>query len=73
MSKMSSHDSFGHLKHKLWPKERLGIDLTSLRVSGVPNIVGKELSFVMISTLMARFLFKGLIGFSFLLHPLAKH
>jgi hypothetical protein len=25
---MGSHDSFGHLKHKLWPKERLGIKLT---------------------------------------------
>jgi hypothetical protein len=22
MSKMGSHDPFGHLKHKLWPKER---------------------------------------------------
>jgi hypothetical protein len=24
---MGSHDSFGHLKHKLWPKERSGIKL----------------------------------------------
>jgi hypothetical protein len=24
---MGSHDSFGHLKHKLWPKERPGIKL----------------------------------------------
>jgi hypothetical protein len=24
---MGSHDSFGHLKHKLWPKERLGVKL----------------------------------------------
>jgi hypothetical protein len=24
MSKMGSHDPFGHLKHKLWPKERPG-------------------------------------------------
>jgi hypothetical protein len=22
MSKMGSHDPFGYLKHKLWPKER---------------------------------------------------
>ncbi len=22
MSKMGSHDPFGHLKHKLWPKEK---------------------------------------------------
>ncbi len=27
MSKMGSHCSFGHLKHKLWPKERPGIKL----------------------------------------------
>jgi hypothetical protein len=27
MSKMGSHDPFGHLKHKLWPKERLGAKL----------------------------------------------
>ncbi len=25
MSKMGSHDPFGHLKHKLWPNERLGV------------------------------------------------
>ncbi len=28
MSKMSSHDSFGHFKHKLCPKERPGVKLT---------------------------------------------
>jgi hypothetical protein len=27
MSKMGSHDPFEHLKHKLWPKEGLGIKL----------------------------------------------
>jgi len=27
MSKMSSHDPFGHLKHKLWPKESRGVKL----------------------------------------------
>jgi hypothetical protein len=27
MSKMGSHYSFGHLKHKLWPKEGLGVEL----------------------------------------------
>jgi hypothetical protein len=27
MSKMGSHDPFGHLKHKLWPKKRSGIKL----------------------------------------------
>jgi hypothetical protein len=27
MSKMGLHDPFGHLKHKLWPKERVGIKL----------------------------------------------
>jgi len=28
MSKMSSHDPFKHLKHKLWPKEGPGVKLT---------------------------------------------
>jgi hypothetical protein len=27
MSKMGLHDPFGHLKHKLWPKERPGVKL----------------------------------------------
>ncbi len=27
MSKMGSHDPFEHLKHKLWPKEKLGVKL----------------------------------------------
>jgi hypothetical protein len=27
MSKMGSHCSFGHLKHKLWAKEGLGVEL----------------------------------------------
>jgi hypothetical protein len=27
MSKMGSHFSFGHLKHKLWPKEGMGVKL----------------------------------------------
>jgi hypothetical protein len=29
MSKMSSHDPFGHLKHKLWSKEGLGVKLSN--------------------------------------------
>jgi hypothetical protein len=28
MSKMGLHDPFGHLKHKLWPKERPKVNLT---------------------------------------------
>jgi hypothetical protein len=28
MYKMGPHDLFGHLKHKLWPKEKSGIKLT---------------------------------------------
>jgi hypothetical protein len=35
MSKVGSHCPFGHLKHKLWPKERLGINPISLRAGGV--------------------------------------
>jgi hypothetical protein len=27
MSRISLHDPFGHLKHKLWPKERPGVNL----------------------------------------------
>jgi hypothetical protein len=27
MFKMGLHDPFGHLKHKLWPKERPGVKL----------------------------------------------
>jgi len=27
MSKMGLHDPFGHVKHKLWPKERSGVKL----------------------------------------------
>jgi len=27
MSEMGSHDPFGHLKHKLWPKEGPGVKL----------------------------------------------
>jgi hypothetical protein len=33
MSKMGSHDPFGHLKHKLWPKEGSGIASISLRAN----------------------------------------
>ncbi len=28
MSKMASHEPFGHLHHKLWSKEGLGVKLT---------------------------------------------
>jgi hypothetical protein len=28
MSKMGSHDPFGLLQHKLWPKEGMGVKLT---------------------------------------------
>jgi hypothetical protein len=53
MIKKCSHDSFGHLKHKLWPKERLVVNLTiwflttkswgiapiSLRAGGIQHTV----------------------------------
>jgi hypothetical protein len=35
MSKMGSHDPFGHLKHKLWPKEGLHTKLWASKVVGV--------------------------------------
>jgi hypothetical protein len=55
MPKMGSHCSFGHLKHKLWPKEgarsrivslipdqkKSGIDPIYLTEDNVPHTVGK--------------------------------
>jgi hypothetical protein len=57
MSKMGSHDPFGHLKHKLWPKEgpevklpiwqfdsrplKVKNRLILLRASGMRHIIGK--------------------------------
>jgi hypothetical protein len=38
MSKMGSHDPFGHLKHKLWPKEGPWIKLP-LKVSNCPKFL----------------------------------
>jgi hypothetical protein len=32
---MSSHCSFGHLKHKLWPKEGPGVKLPGVKLPGV--------------------------------------
>jgi len=31
MSKMALHEPFGHLQHKLWQKERMGVKLESSR------------------------------------------
>ncbi len=30
MFKMGLHDPFGHLKHKLWPKEKAGNQIKNL-------------------------------------------
>ncbi len=38
---MGSHDPFGYLKHKLWPKEGSRIALISWHAGGLPHIVGK--------------------------------
>ncbi len=35
MSKMGSHCSFEHLKHKLWPKEGPGVELPGVRQFGL--------------------------------------
>jgi hypothetical protein len=48
MSKMVFHDPFGHFKHKLWPKEGLGVTPISLCAGGVPHTVGKFLTRVTI-------------------------
>jgi len=37
MSKMGSHFSFGHLKHKLWPKEGPGVKLPVKLVDLTPD------------------------------------
>jgi hypothetical protein len=34
MFKMGSHYSFGYLKHKLWPKEGLGVELPGMLERG---------------------------------------
>jgi hypothetical protein len=44
MSKMGSHDPFGHLKDKLWPKERSGksnwqFDSRPLKIKNCPNFL----------------------------------
>jgi hypothetical protein len=43
MFRMGSHDPFGHLKHKLWPKERSEsnwqFDFPSLKVMNQPNFL----------------------------------
>jgi hypothetical protein len=42
MSKMGLHDPFGYLKHKLWPKERLGVKLFESFVSTISNSIVYE-------------------------------
>jgi hypothetical protein len=37
MFKMGSHDPFGQIKRKLWPKERLGVKLANYRPLKVRN------------------------------------
>jgi hypothetical protein len=41
MSKMGLHDPFGHLKHKLWPKEGSGVPPISWCVGGMRHTIGK--------------------------------
>jgi hypothetical protein len=42
MSKMGSHCSFGHLKHKLWPKEGPGVELPGVRQFWLPTTRSRE-------------------------------
>jgi hypothetical protein len=42
MSKMGSHCSFGHLKHKLWPKEGPGVELSGVRQFWLPTTRSRE-------------------------------
>jgi hypothetical protein len=45
MSKIGSHDPFGYLKHKLWPKKKSKVKLPIapiyLHAGGVPHTIGK--------------------------------
>jgi len=42
MSKMGSHCSFGHLKHKLWPKEGPGVEFPGVRQFWLPTTKSRE-------------------------------
>jgi hypothetical protein len=42
MSKMGSHCSFGHLKHKLLPKEGSGVELPGVRQFWLPTTESRE-------------------------------
>jgi hypothetical protein len=42
MSKMGSHCSFRHLKHKLWPKEGLGVELPGVCQFWFPTTKSRE-------------------------------
>jgi hypothetical protein len=42
MSKMGSHCSFGHLKHKLWAKERPGVELPGVCQFWLPTTNSQE-------------------------------
>jgi len=46
MSKMGLHDPFGHLKHKLWPKERSGVKLSIWLFDSWPLKVGNRHGFL---------------------------
>jgi hypothetical protein len=39
MSGMGSHDPFGYLKHKLWPKERLKVKSQPFKVGNRPDFL----------------------------------
>jgi hypothetical protein len=39
---MGSHCSFGHLKHKLWPKEGPGVELPGVRQFWLPTTRSRE-------------------------------
>jgi hypothetical protein len=42
MSKMGSHCSFGHLKHKLWPKEGPRVELLGVRRFWLPTTKSRK-------------------------------
>jgi hypothetical protein len=46
MSKMGSHDPFGHFKHKLWPKKGLAVKLPTTKFDSQPLKVKNLLDFL---------------------------
>jgi len=61
---MGSHDPFGHLKHKLWPKEGLGVKLQIWQFDSPPLKVKNHPNFLACKW-RATYRWKALKGYNF--------